>query len=297
MASKTAIQHFDDAAKSYEELTGGCTRELARYILTLTPDTGTESTILDNASGPAIVTEELLLRTAAPHNTPRAIHVVDASPAMIEAARAKKLGLATTAAAAATTEAAAAADSAIHFAVMPAESLEFSDNTFTHSFTNLGILFFADAVQGAREIFRTLQPGGVAVVTSWADLGYLDIVRKAQAAVRPDATPYALPISESWFLQKHVEDVLREGGFSSIEVHEREVHLGAASLEGVCGLLVRSFGSVCMDWDGGEQEAFKARLVDFARPVAREYRVGGGADGGADGFGIPMMAIVAVARK
>lgn len=119
MASKTAIQHFDNSARSYEELTSGCTRELARYIrtLTLTPDIGTESTILDNASGPAIVTEELLLHTM-PHNTPCAIHVVYASPAMIEAARAKNLGLATAAA----TEA-AAGDSVVHFAVMPAESL------------------------------------------------------------------------------------------------------------------------------------------------------------------------------
>ncbi|KAJ4168552.1 hypothetical protein NW754_010470 [Fusarium falciforme] len=34
-------------------------------------------------------------------------------------------------------------------AVMPGEKLEFQDETFTHSITNLGILFFTDGDAGA----------------------------------------------------------------------------------------------------------------------------------------------------
>lgn len=88
MATKTEIKHFDDAAQSYEKLTGGCTRELAQYIVGLTSGIGHEPTVLDNACGPAIVTE-VFLHTVSHSNIPHVIYAVDAAPAMIEAARSK----------------------------------------------------------------------------------------------------------------------------------------------------------------------------------------------------------------
>ncbi|KAK4041085.1 hypothetical protein C8A01DRAFT_34930 [Parachaetomium inaequale] len=82
--------------------------------------------------------------------------------------------------------------------VLPGEHLAaFADDTFTHRITNLGIHFYADSLAGAREIHRTLRgPGGVAVVTSWTDLGYLEpVVKAAQLVVRRDERPYQLPLS------------------------------------------------------------------------------------------------------
>lgn len=206
-----------------------------------------------NACGPAIVTEELLC-TVSHSIIPHIIYAIDAAPAMFEAARSKLVST--------------TIGDSLRFDVMQAGKLSFSDDTFANSFTNLGILFFADGVQAAKEIFRTLRPGCIATVTSWADLGYLDIVRKAQAALRPDAPQYSIPINESWFSHTHIEDILRAGEFTSIEVHEKEVHMGASSFVGVCELLSTSFHSVYKDWDTEEQASIKAQLLHFSEPVA-----------------------------
>jgi ubiquinone/menaquinone biosynthesis C-methylase UbiE len=41
------------------------------------------------------------------------------------------------------------------------------DEMFTHSITCMGVFAFPDPVKGVREIYRTLQVGGTAVVTTW----------------------------------------------------------------------------------------------------------------------------------
>lgn len=73
--------------------------------------------------------------------------------------------------------------------------------------------------------------------------------------------------------------------------------MGASSLAGVCELLSTSFHSVCKDWDTEEKASFKAQLLHFSEPVARGYYCGDGISNEPDGVGIPMRAIVAIARK
>src|SRR5690606_8037008 len=115
--------------------------------------------LLDNACGPGIVTEEIAKRCATKGAAFPTVSAVDAAQKMVDLGRKRFEG----------TEHAAK----VTFQQMPGEELDFPDGTFSHSVTNLGILFFADGDAGAREIYRTLKPGGVAVVTSWAGLSYL----------------------------------------------------------------------------------------------------------------------------
>ncbi|PVH74395.1 hypothetical protein DL98DRAFT_604462 [Cadophora sp. DSE1049] len=228
MATKNAVQYFDSGALSYEELTGGCKRELARYVVQLSLEIAPGSTILDNACRPAVVSEEIL-RTIPRHTGPPAISAVDATPAVIELGRSKP-------------------DLTVH-----------------------------------ESIYRTLKPGGTAIVTTWADLGYLSIVRKAQAA--------------SWFSGDHLERVLRDGGFTKIDFLEKEVHMCAPSLTGVVDILFKAFYSVCEDWSREEQARFKSHLLHFAQPTAKTLHRGEGASSRMEQVGIPMTAIVAIARK
>ena len=122
-----------------------------------------EAKILENLCGTGFVTEDILKR-----GSEAQFHAVDAAPNMIELAKAK-LG----------------DKPNIHYGVMPGEILEFPDKHFTHSFTNLGILFFKSPAAGAEEIWRTLKPGGIAIVTSWSRLDTVeDGVVPAQLAIR-----------------------------------------------------------------------------------------------------------------
>ncbi|KAK3295546.1 S-adenosyl-L-methionine-dependent methyltransferase [Chaetomium fimeti] len=222
---KTAVEHFNASAESYEKYTGGCTRELALALLNLPElaDAGAPgSVVLDNACGTGIVTEELLLRqpptttttttTTSPTSPSATIHAVDAAPNMVTLAQHKLSTLPPQ------------PNHTITTHTMPGEHLAFPDHTFTHSITNLGILFFASGPAGAAEIYRTLRPGGIAVVSTWTDLGYIGpVVQAAQRIVRPGEEVYKLPVAGEWLEGGYLRRVMAGGGFGEAGVEMVEM--------------------------------------------------------------------------
>ncbi|KAI8665600.1 hypothetical protein LRP88_03894 [Fusarium phalaenopsidis] len=278
----TAIGHFDSAAAQYEASTGGCTRELARLLLDI-PQLESiyqpSTIVLDNACGTGIVAEEIILRARRTNANVPNIHAVDPAPNMVEISR-KMLD-------------ALGASATSSTAVMPGEKLEFQDEMFTHSITNLGILFFTDGGAGARQIYRTLKPGGVAVVTSWAVLGYLEVIRPAQSAVRPDDPPFKLPIPETWLDLTFVEKCLKDGGFADVTVSESIVHYGAPSAEDLLDLILNSFKMLWKDWSEEDQNKFRQVAREKIDMTSCSHTM----NDGIQGVGLPMTAIVAVCQK
>lgn len=283
MAPKTPFEHFEEIALRYETTMGGLSRELSRHIIRgPAASISTDSVVLDNACGPAIVTEEILFAFPV-SNTPPTIHAVDISPAMIGAARSKA--------------ALAAHADRIHLAVMPAEKLTFPDATFSHSITNLGIFFFADAAQGAREIFRTLKLGGVAFLTVFAAFPHLELVGRAQAAVRPDEPPFSIPIDPAWFETAHIEGLLRSAGFEDVTIGDTVGHYGAPNADGVADRLLSLFGAVFETWSAEEKEAFEKELRRIVPGALETFQRGVGIAGEVEEVGIPMRTYVVSARK
>ena len=155
-------------------------------------------------------------------------------------------------------------------------------------------MFFHDAIAGAREIHRTLRTDGIAIVTTWADLGYLDaVIRPAQKAARPDDAPYAVPIPLVWFDPSHVKQVLTDAGFASVEILERVVHFGARTVEELAVLQIKSFTILWKDWSESEQAVFKEAVLKCLKETVVEYAM----VGGEKGVGVEMKAIVAVCKK
>ncbi|PKS12457.1 hypothetical protein jhhlp_000663 [Lomentospora prolificans] len=280
---KAAVEHFNSSAAQYERSTGGCTRELARDLLNLQAlksVTFPDSKVLDNACGTAIVAEEILKRCKENGTAAPTITAVDAAPNMIYLARAKF-------------EDAPVTDK-LSFAAMPGEKLDFPDNSFTHSITNLGILFFSDGEAGAKEIYRTLAPGGVAIVTTWAELGYLTrVIHPAQNLIRPCDPTFKIPIPPVWFKPDYVEERMREGGFTKVEMTEKTVHYGAPTVDDLTQLLVTSFQTLYMDWPEHERNKFIKTVGNLVKKTSSSYTM----SDGQEGVGIPMRAIVAVCYK
>jgi ubiquinone/menaquinone biosynthesis C-methylase UbiE len=140
-------------SSNYERMAGNCTSLIAaQMVSTISPPLTSSSYILDNACGPGIVSEQVK------HLHPNAkIMATDLSPAMIEKVqlRIKSKG----------------------WSNMQTDTLDIRSlsrlpgNTFTHVFTNLGFPVPGDPDSGlgaAREMFRVLQPGGVAIISTWA---------------------------------------------------------------------------------------------------------------------------------
>ncbi|KAK5996889.1 hypothetical protein PT974_02236 [Cladobotryum mycophilum] len=285
-ASKSpgSVGYFDAGASQYEKTSGDCTRDLARSVVDLpqlasmySPD----ALVLDNAAGPGIIAEEIILHARKTGKSIPPLRVVEPAPNMIALADAKLSAL-------------GAGDTCTTH-VMLGEELGFPDDTFTHSITNLGLMFFSDGPQGVKEIYRTLKPGGVAVITCWSFMGYIDgVIRPSQAAARPSDPPYQIPLPTNWFQPEYVEKVLTEdGGFSDVVLGQRDAHFGAPTLEELGTLLGQVFTYLYKDWSAAEQEKFKEAMNANIAKVAEPYTM----VSGQPGFGIPMTAIVAISQK
>ncbi|KAF4178028.1 hypothetical protein CNMCM8694_001969 [Aspergillus lentulus] len=216
-AAGTATERLTVSA-SYERVTGGCTRDVAQFLLTLQPIVDASSVVLDNPCGTGIITEEILERF--PTSSKRKIYAADLTPSKVSS-------LSTNA------------------EIMDAEELTCPDNMFTHSYTNLGILFLKNPEKGASHIYRTLQPGGTAFLTTWSKLGYLSPVRRAQKAVRPDSTPWELPIGEACFTEEKLRQVLKSGGFEAgkVQSQTRTVAYRGKDLNDLVDIMVAAFSS------------------------------------------------------
>lgn len=284
MKLPTPVEFFDSIADNYESSTGGCTLAITRSLLELPCLQGvcsSESHVLDNAAGTGVVAGEIIRQARNLHADIPNIHIVDPAGKMISAANAKISRL--------------DAAGRCKAAVMYGENLDFADNTFSHSITNMGILFFKDPSAGAKEIYRTLRPGGVAVVTSWAELGYLTkVIHPAQKAVRPTDPLFQLPVPPVWFQPDHVKSCLeKDGGFSDVEVLELQCHYGAPTLLTLQQMLLRIFGPVFDRWPSEDQEKFTNSIAEILPDVAEEYIM----PNSERGLGVPMRAIVAICKK
>ncbi|KAI9374607.1 S-adenosyl-L-methionine-dependent methyltransferase [Aspergillus egyptiacus] len=276
----TAGAAFDKSSDVYERMTGGCTREVAKFLLTLSPQVDSSSVILDNACGTGIVVEEILSQF--PDAKPT-IFAADVAPNMIAKFKDKAIRKGWM-----NEDDGHEHEPTLTLSVTSAEELPYPANTFTHSYTNLGFPFFQDSAKAAAQVHRTLRPGGTAFVSTWMTLGYLAPVHKAQRAVRPNDPVWEPPMPKDWCTKEKLEAVLQAGGFQTgnIQIRAKTVRYGGEGLEDFLDIMTSAFGGyVTKDWSEGEKTQWVKELRESLTEEERE------------GAGVEMVAWVAVARK
>lgn len=140
-------------SSNYERMSGNCTRTVASQMLhNLNPPITSSSYILDNACGPGIVSEQI--KRIHPDAK---IMATDWSPSMVEETqnRIKTEGWRN-----------------IETGIEDVRDLRgLQDGTFSHAFTNLGMPVPGDDDSGVNitsALFRVLEVGGIALVSTWA---------------------------------------------------------------------------------------------------------------------------------
>ncbi|KAF2627385.1 S-adenosyl-L-methionine-dependent methyltransferase [Macroventuria anomochaeta] len=173
---------------------GLVTAQFAEHNLSLISPIQDGSIIHDNACGSGTVSRLILSSPRAPSNIK--IHATDIDPPFLSALQ----------------YSAKQHTWPISVTNQKSESLSFADNTFTHSLTNIAIFFTTSAgLDGAKEIYRTLQPGGTAVVNCWAHVTWLFPVRAVHETIRPGKV-FPTPVV-AWHDGQHIQAVMQEAGF------------------------------------------------------------------------------------
>ena len=269
-------------AEAYARRVGGCTSAVGIYALSLLPSSlPSNLKILDNACGPGVMVPSLLEKFPAAQ-----VNAVDNSADMVaivaEMARAKGW------------------NERVKASVMDACALDgFEEGRFDVSVTNFGIALFPDMGKGAKEIHRTLKPGGTAVVTQWRSVGWLPLLHEVQKLIRPvGEAPWSMPGFAEWEERGKLVGLLTGAGFyaKNLRIEEKDSVMWApGGMEEMVEMMTENLGPMTKGWEEGEKKGIPHSLQEILTEQEDRFLIINEAGGrlGLKGFA----AWVAVARK
>lgn len=224
-------------AETYNARTGGCNVRLANAMLSRTlPHFPTPSAlqkaggsplrILDSASGPLVLTTQLLLDPSflATYSSTLSPGIeIIAGEISADFVQANEASLGT----------------APLYTGLPsnvkvtADSLDGQDlsrfpaNHFDASFTSLALFAYPDPATGARELYRTLKPGGVTSASSWKFLGWHDIFHAVERELGRQGPETRFEMVEAWLPAGKLKALFEAAGFAGEDVTEEGVPVEA----------------------------------------------------------------------
>lgn len=145
--------------------------------------------------------------------------------------------------------------------VMDAQELSYSDGQFTHVYARLGLHLTADPDKAAREVYRVLKPGGTAIFTSPTRPAWIDLFQDAQQKVAPHTVLWKGPMSEEWYTEKKLHDVLTAGGFRNIKISKMKTNHSVSMIRGfVDGMRGQLAKSITEGWTEEAKQQFEVAI-------------------------------------
>lgn len=275
--SQEGLAAFASVVNVYEHRIGHACRAVASHLpayFKSFPSSG--GTVLDNACGTGAASEEFLKKFPTAN-----VYAADVMPPMVQGFKAALSANPTL------------QEQVKEVKVEDAQALTFADNTFDASITNFGIFFLPDPVAGAKQIYRTLKPGGTAVATLWKTFGFKPILWEIQDQLKPANPLTELPLMEPWCNSAFSEKILKEGGFSHVEYSVVEEGLWGKDKEDFKLVLLENLGTLTSrNWTEEERAQLPAYISKIIDEQQDKFCITDGAK-----VGVKMEAWVAVATK
>lgn len=258
--------YFSKFASVYVHQTGNSTLNILADVIVdnvqkSAHPIGPDSVVHDTAAGPGIGAAALVA-SLPKDQLPKEMLVSDSVAMMVSAARESL-----------------AASPLPHVECKELDSQDLSsvpDSYFTHSIDNFSVFTFARPADAARETYRTLRPGGLAVVTCWRRFAPMFIVHAAQKKIRPDLPLMPTP-SPEFFEEGVLQRVVEEGGFAKDNIKVVDKVLVVTEDKNVAGLTMLMSGPMMGKAREGYTEEEQARWGEsVSQSVAEEIEQFGG---------------------
>ncbi|KAI0147440.1 S-adenosyl-L-methionine-dependent methyltransferase [Xylariaceae sp. FL1272] len=253
--------YFSNFASIYVRQTGHSTFDIVGDVIVDNVQTsanpiGPGSVLHDTAAGPGVGAAALVARLPK-EQLPKEILVTDNVPMMVSAAR----------------DSLTASDSPLsHVECKELDSEDLSsisDNYFTHSINNFSIFTFIRPQPAVSETYRTLRPGGLAIVTCWRRFAPVLIIQAAQKKMRPDLP--LMPVPNPQFLEQgEVQRVVEAGGFAKENIQVVEKSLVVSDVENIAGLTTFMCGPLMVQARAGYTEEEQARWPEAVSQAVKE---------------------------
>ncbi|KAL9619839.1 MAG: hypothetical protein Q9160_005579 [Pyrenula sp. 1 TL-2023] len=259
---RTFQEYFNTLASTYARSTGNSTYKLLSTYLSQTnpPIVDINSIINDNACGPGTATSAIIAYLRG--QEPARIEATDSNPAMVDAAKALIAGRGW---------------KNVRASNEDSHGLGFEDGTFTVSVSNVNANTYEDAGGCLREMYRTLKPGGVVVVSMWKRFGFAELLNGAQRRVSEGRGMELIRVPREEFMgEGYLEGRVREAGFRDVGVEVVRVVSEGEEVEGLREFMVGEFTRVARErWTEREREEWPGVVEGvFREEVERNGGVG-----------------------
>ncbi|KAI1355900.1 S-adenosyl-L-methionine-dependent methyltransferase [Xylaria sp. FL0043] len=251
--------YFSKFASVYARQTGHSTFNILANVITENVQTSThpigpDSVVHDTAAGPGIGAAALVARLSK-DQLPKEVLVSDNVAMMVSAARESLT-----------------ASPLPHVNCRELDSQDLSsvpDDYFTHSINNFSIFTFVRPVDAVRETYRTLRPGGLAIITCWRRFAPMFIVHAAQKKIRPELP--LMPTPNPQFYEEGVlQKVVEEGGFAKKDIIVTDKVLVVSDEENIAGLTMLMAGPMMIKAREGYTAEEEARWAEAVSQSVRE---------------------------
>ncbi|KAI0382171.1 S-adenosyl-L-methionine-dependent methyltransferase [Hypomontagnella monticulosa] len=242
---------FDD--KMFQIIGADETLSIAQYEMSILPAFPPNSVIHDNACGLGPVTETIL--AGSPPDTIK-IQATDAAPSMVQIYN----GIAT------------GKKWPSKAVVMDAQKLTFPDATFTHSFLSFGLPIINDPVAAAKEMYRTLKPGGTAITAFWLSIPQGESAQETCRAIwGPDARLAVEPKVEHSD-RGYIRSQLVAGGFKfkDVQLYEKSAFLPVKDLDEFARAIWSAIGQSPSGWKDEDEEKWDTAVAKYKEILGKK---------------------------
>jgi len=239
-------QLYPKTAALYNEITGTATEDSAKWIIdNAIPPFTSDSVVHDNACGTGEVIGQVMAS-----NPPSTILIksTDINQYMVEGCKKR----------------AEADDWPAKATVTAAEARTFPNNYFTHSFTIFITHLPDDGVTTIEHIYRTLKPGGTAVVGTWATMPHGEPLKRAHTLMRGADVPFPSGTPDKWYEASTLKDVMQKGGFPSdnVKMTKCDVFVAAKDIRHWVTILWSFLGSREDGWYQSDEDNWD-KVIDM----------------------------------
>jgi ubiquinone/menaquinone biosynthesis C-methylase UbiE len=275
-------QAVEPSAAAFEALVGDCMEHAARLTLCQIPRIPSDAVVHDNGCGTGASTAAIIEFLADPTAKVNIIGT-DINDDALNLYRKK------------------AADG--HWPAsaqnMNANALKFDDNTFTHSLGNLMIFLVSeDGIDAMKEVYRTLKPGGIALINSWAKTPTIAPLQNTSRAVRPPGTPLPRAGFEKWLHGETLRTLLQAAGFErdKIEISKQDVHCTAFADLKSLATMAWSFmgGTSTLGWQKEDEDSWDNAVSNLMEELKKTE---GFEELGGDKCALKFVANIGIATK
>jgi ubiquinone/menaquinone biosynthesis C-methylase UbiE len=156
---------------------------------------------------------------------------------------------------------------------MDSAALSYNDETFTYSIGN-ALLFVLpnDGVEAAKEMYRTLKPGGIGAVNSWAYVPNMEPIQTAAQSTRPAGTPLPRQGMDKWSQPEFLQSVVEKGGFEEkkIKMVQSDVFVEIGDLDRYAKMLWSFIGGTSpVGWLESDVERWEEAIAVVKRELRK----------------------------